>query len=334
MSQPNTKITYQGLGNLAVRTGGLMPEPVIEHGTYLSVYEFGATGNGVTDDSAAINTAIATCAGTGITLVFTSGTFLCTANAIVNPTGVPLQFGPGVVVTGTNAASLTVTGNVLPYRARLVLTTTTIASYTGSGTGTLTLATGTGIGNADGSAVAVNDVILLPAGVLGSLTVTAKDAGPWVVTALGGASASCILVRPSWWTTGSTMPVMAQFQVGPEGTLFGGTQWSCWATPGTIVGTTDPSMFPDRVITQGSLSTGSGTLVLTSVPIRSASKSVVVPTVAAVSGTNTGAVTVQPLAITAGALGTASVTIQTLATALAVNAVASTATINVLIANR
>lgn len=92
-----------------------------DYSPYINVYEMGATGftlipgqtvstqvtgNGVTDDSAAINLAIAALAGTGYTLYFPAGTYLCTANTIVNASGVPLIFGPGASATGTNAATL------------------------------------------------------------------------------------------------------------------------------------------------------------------------------------------------------------------------------------
>lgn len=306
------------------------PVTIIDFPYAVSVIEFGATGNGVTDDSAAINSAYAALASSGVSLFFPTGTYLVTANALANLTAVPNIIAPGATFTGTQATTFATAAQ--PFKARNVCTSLS-GAYTGTGTSTLTASANAAFGAQDGVTNVVGDVVLLQGGTVGT-AITAADVGPWVLTAAGAAGAKWVLQRPGWWPTGGIMPVMASIQVGPEGTVFFGTSWSAWASPGAVIGTTDPSFFPDRVIFSGTMSTGSGTLIITTVPLRSATKTIVAPTIITVAGTNTAAVTVQPLTITPGYIGTSTVTIQTLASAFATNAVAATDVLNVLIANR
>lgn len=228
-------------------------------------------------------------------------------------------------------------GNVgYTYFARAVMTTTAVASYTGSGTGVLTGGSNAALVAQDGVTLAVGDVVMLQGGTLGSLAITAADVGPYVVTALGSGTAPFVLTRPSWWQNGEIVPTGKTVKIGPEGTLFGSTDWTSWAAPGCVIGTTDPKVYPDRVISQVTVTNGVVALANgTCPPLRSASKSVVIPTVVALaSGSQTGITSLAPLAITPGYTGTAAVTITALGTALASETPTGTITANVLFVNR
>ena len=215
------------------------------------------------------------------------------------------------------------------FRARAVIVTTTVASYTGTGTGTLTFGSNAVVA-ADGVTIAAGDTVILPAGVLGSLTVTAADAGPYVVSQLGSASAPLILTRPDWWAHGAKIN-FPPIDAGPEGTLFGGSQWKAFATPGTaLVDTTDPALYPGRV-TQ-SVTLVAGTVTVSNVPIRSATKSIVL---AELTTPNTATNTVgygTIAAVTPGALGTASAVVDGIVANQTKNAT-DVSTINVTIMN-
>ncbi len=198
------------------------------------------------------------------------------------------------------------------FKARAVVVTTAVATYTGTGTGTLTAGSNAAL-VADGVALAANDVVILPAGVLGSLTITAADAGPYVVTAPGTAGAKFVLTRPDWWAHGSSIGY-TPIEVGPEGTLFAGTTWKAFATPSTsIVDTTDPALYP-REVSQA-VTLASGTVTISNVPIRSTSKTAVELIRTATGGTVSSTVQYCPTSagangITAGALGTAAAIVQ------------------------
>ena len=57
---------------------------IINSKNYVSVKDFGATGNGVTDDTPAINSALTYCETINGTLFFPSGNYLTTGNFIIN----------------------------------------------------------------------------------------------------------------------------------------------------------------------------------------------------------------------------------------------------------
>lgn len=203
-----------------------------------------------------------------------------------------------------------------------------IGAYTGTGTGTLTVTATTALPTADGVTLAVGDVVLLPAGTTNISA--AADAGPYVVTALGGSGAHAVFTRPTWWAHGATMAPGVSLQVS-EGTQYAGVAWKCFATrAASVVDTNDPLLYPKEVGLQVTLS--SGVFAITTIPIRSASKSTVVPTLSATGGTVTTTVGYEPFAITPGAIGTASVTVTAVAAGLGTNA-SDASVLNVLIRN-
>ena len=223
-------------------------------------------------------------------------------------------------------------GTTRAYFARNVCTTFTAASYTGTGTGVLSFANHL-LDVQDGVTNVVGDGVFLPGGTLGSCAITAADVGPYVVTALGGASAHAVFTRPSWWVNGLIVPTSQSVKIGPEGTLFGNTDWTSSAAPGCVVGTTDPAMYPDRVTQEVTL--GSSTKTITNVPILSATKSNVIATLASVGGTTTNTVGYGTLvAPTPGYIGTASTVVDALAAGMTKNSTLDTSILTVTIVNR
>lgn len=301
---------YQGAQGVAF-SGGVITSP-----TSLVV-----TGNGVTDDSAAINAAFAALAGTGRTLYFPSGTFLVTANAILTQ-GVAWQVGPGAVFTGTYANQLQTPSAQLAGFARFVFTAiTTSTTYTGTGTNTLTMGSNATLPTQDGVTPAVGDIGILPPGTISSCAITAADTGPWIVSSLGASGAKVVLKRPSWYLTGDTMGVEQDIKVGTEGNQYGGGRWTSWAATvnGTtqIIGTADPKWLPDHTATLITLS--SGFYTLTTIPIRSTTLTSFAFLSASYSGGSTtakfttGAIGSGGAATAAGGVGTGSVSITAIA---------------------
>jgi hypothetical protein len=219
------------------------------------------------------------------------------------------------------------------YYARAVMTTSAVASYTGTGTNIITASTNAALVAQDGVTMAVGDVILLQGGTLGSFVVTAVDTGPWVITSLGSASSKFVFERPDWWLTGATVPTGQGIDIGTEGTLFPGTHWSSWASPGCVVGTTDPALYPDRVITK--LTLAASTVTLSTVPVRTTSSGVYCEFAGANGGSTSNTVGYGTIvAPTAGYVGTASIVVDALAAGMTKNSNADTSFVNTLIINR
>ena len=109
-------------------------------------------------------------------------------------------------------------------------------------TGALTAPANGALAAQDGVAtLAVGDMLLLPT----DKAAAAKDAGPYIITALGGAAAKFVLTRPDWYRTGSTQPSGQMITVRGEGTARGGSEWkSLVATPTFVVDTTDGAFYP------------------------------------------------------------------------------------------
>lgn len=158
----------------------------------------------------------------------------------------------------------------------------------------------------DGLTVDVNDVLMLPAGTLTTLVVSAANSGPYVVTSIGGASSKVVLTRPLWWKHGDEIPAGQEIPI-KAGTLFGGSTFKAICDEGLVIGTGDPGLWAGMVSTQVTFVSGeSGTI--STIPIRSAAKSQIAITnsgTAAHASTRTW----RPTTLTAGALGTAALVV-------------------------
>lgn len=224
-------------------------------------------------------------------------------------------------------------GGTAAFKVRAVITT--LQAYGGTTTGVLTETANGAISAADGVTLALGDVVFVQEGTT-NLT-TASDAGPYVVTALGGASAKWQLTRPSWWQTGAAMALGQTLDVGGEGTLWAGSSWRSFAAKGSVVDTTAP-LFWVRSITQEVTLTGSGNKAISNVGIRSATQSQVLVSKVTNGGTISSTVRYEmtpassPGAITAGALGTGAVTVQASVAAGTANA-SDQSVVNVTIIN-
>jgi hypothetical protein len=130
-------------------------------------------------------------------------------------------------------------GVLLENTARAVITS--IAAYTAAG-GVLTANANGAIGAQDGVTLAVGDQVFLGE----DKATAAKDAGPYVVTALGAAGAKFVLSRPSWWATGAGIPQGVIIDVGGEGTAFAGSQWKSFVAPAKLVDTDAPLFWPKQ----------------------------------------------------------------------------------------
>ena len=259
--------------------------------------------------------------------------------AAANGTGALMNMGQMTFV-GTMSGDASIPANLLgpasdggvsgvgiTERARCVVVALP-ASYTGTGTGTLTGTSNVAIAVQNGVTPAAGDIVLLAEGATNVSSV--NDSGPMMVVNPGTGSVPYVITRPFWWSHGSVMPVGSIFSIGGEDTLFGGTFWSTYSTKGQVVDTNDPAMFPDTVGVQVTLV--AGVKAITNVPLRSASLSTVVPTLASTGGTVTTTVGYQPFAITPGYLGTASVTVKSVAAGLTTNA-SDTSVLNVFLSN-
>jgi hypothetical protein len=218
------------------------------------------------------------------------------------------------------------------YTARAVWTS--LAAYAGTtdaaGARVLTASAVGALAAQDGVTIAIGDVLLLPEGTtnIGA----ASDAGFWQVTGLGAAGAKWSVQRAPWWTTGEAIPLGQDLVVGGEGTLFAGSTWRAYCAKGQLIDTGTPLLYPDEVTQQVTLVTGGGNVAVTNVPIRSATKSNVVPVYAGAGTPAATTLSYAPGAITPGPLGTATVTVQAVKAAMAA-VTGDTSVVNVTIVN-
>lgn len=141
-----------------------------------------------------------------------------------------------------------------PFRARAVVTT--LQAYGGTTTGTLTETSNGAISAADGVTLAVGDTVFIQAGTTNLSA--ASDSGPYVVVALGGASAKWVLTRPAWWQPGA-MPLGGIVELGGEGAAYGGSQWKSFAAKGSTIdgaSATDPAFYVREFVSAVTLVTG------------------------------------------------------------------------------
>lgn len=142
------------------------------------------------------------------------------------------------------------------FTARAVITS--LAAYAASG-GVLTASANGAIGAQDGVTLAVGDLVILPAYTAGAATIAAADVGPYVVTAVGSASAKFVLTRPSWWASGAGIPVGKPIEVGGEGTKWSGSKWKALSASGAV-DTLDPKLYPAVVKGTQALTAGAATV--------------------------------------------------------------------------
>lgn len=180
---------------------------------------------------------------------------------------------------------------------------TNLAALTFAADGTFEADANGAIASQDGLTVAVNDVFILPAGTITTGVVSAANSGPYVITAIGGASAKFTGRRPAWWYDGGAVPNKS-IEVR-SGTLFGGTRWKPFCAVSQVIGTDDPQLYPERVTQQVTLV--AGTKTISNVPILSTSR--VGLSVALIGGTPAATTTAYQKKLssgaTAGGIGTA-----------------------------
>src|SRR5713226_10405647 len=93
----------------------------------INVMDYGATGNGTTDDTAAINSAIAALQ-PGDTLSFPCGTYLTTSQLTINTSNVTVDGGSCAIIRNTASGTIMVigvSGNSIPNVGPVVALSTT-----------------------------------------------------------------------------------------------------------------------------------------------------------------------------------------------------------------
>lgn len=263
--------------------------------------------------------------------------------------GVPCQLGTATNGNTGKVAVRFLTGSVnalnplldaansTDFTAHVVATNLAALTFT-AGTFTFdangALATQDGIANG-ASGIAVGNVIVFPTGTITTGVVSAANSGPWLLTAVGGASAKVTGIRPDWWPHGTNItprPVLVT-----AGTLFGRTEWKAFAdtlVSGTplVIGTGDPKFYPVKVTQTVTLSSSAATI--TNVPIFSATRSNVNAALGAVGGTTTSTIGYGIIvAPTPGDLGTASTVVNAIASGGTKNGTSDTSILIVTIEN-
>jgi hypothetical protein len=213
-------------------------------------------------------------------------------------TGAPALFAPAEA-----GASATYDDSVLYTATSLPAGAFSGGVYTATANGAFSTAQ-------DGQTPALNDKVLIPAGTIGSLTVTAAQSGVYYFSSLGGASSKMTLTRAASWQHGATITPQTKVRV-QFGTLFGGTVWTALpATASKVVDTDDPKLAPDKVVTQITLA--AGTFSIQTVPVRDATKVAIAPSLA--GGTPAGTTTAYQLklssGIAAGGVGTGTLIVE------------------------
>lgn len=193
----------------------------------------------------------------------------------------------------------------LPSENKARAVATSIGAYTASN-GTLTANANGALAAQDGVTMAVGDVLFLPEGLT---NVTAADAGPYSIVALGGASAKVVLARPSWWKHAALIRQGVDVAIGPEGTLYGGSSWKSFvATAIKVIGTDAPALYPRRISKKVTLAIGTLAAPITNIPVRGVAGQTEVrvqslPSTAPHANTRVWRCS----ALTAGVIGTASI---------------------------
>ena len=183
------------------------------------------------------------------------------------------------------------------------------------------------VANNDGITYVANDIVLLVG------QTSAAQNGPYVVGTPSGGNAA--LTRPSWWAASAAFLSGVVFEIGNEGTLYGGSSWKATAAAG-VVDTNDPVFYPR--FCKGTVSLAAGTKTLGSTQglwLLSTTKSSVVVTLNTAGGTTTTTITYgAPVASrTAGVVGTAAVIINAVTSDHATVNSSDTSSVDYLITN-
>jgi hypothetical protein len=191
-----------------------------------------------------------------------------------------------IVQIGPSSMAGVIDGNGFKaFTARAVITS--LAAYAYSN-GVITASANGAIGAQDGVTLVVGDVVILPAVTAGAATIAASDVGPYIVSAVGSASAKFVLTRPSWWQHGAAIPVGKSVSLSGEGTKFSGSEWKSLSAAG-VVGTDDSKLYPGVVKGSQALVAGAATV-----------SSLFVWTAAQASATDTTAAAATKIVLTAG----------------------------------
>jgi hypothetical protein len=230
---------------------------------------------------------------------------------------------PNAVAPGGTSLSATTA-----FTARMVMTSLA-AAYVGSGTTTLTAAATGVIGAQDGVTPALNDVMFIQEGTTN--IIAAKDAGPWQVTTLGAVGVKYVLTRPSWWTTGESIVPAKRIEIDGEGTVFASSEWKSFVAKGKVIGTDAPVFWPRQITTSVVLVAGTAAAI-TTLPIRSATQSMVTFLRILLGGTPGPAGYAVVPAMTPGVTGTASLVPMAIVDAGTISNL-DTSTINITVTN-
>lgn len=145
---------------------------------------------------------------------------------------------------------------------------TSLAAYTGSTTGTLTASAVGAFGTQDGiTTLAAGSTVFIQPGQT-NLT-AASDAGPWVIKSLGSASTLWVLVRPSWWQTG-TLPAFQDIRIGSGGSVYYNTKWRATnfgVVSGRVVDNGDAGLYCGKIQVQVQLAAGLYSFAAGTLPI-------------------------------------------------------------------
>ena len=177
---------------------------------------------------------------------------------------------------------------------------TSIGAYTGTTTGALTVTATGALGAQDGVTLAPGDVVFIPEGLTNITADT--DAGPYEVINAGGTGVSAVLRRPWWYATGSAIGLSRKISIGGEGTLWAGVTWRSDAAKGAAVDTTAPAFWETKV--SKAVTLASGTIVVTGLPIKSATGSPILVSPSPTTAPNTATRTWRCSAATAGKVNT------------------------------
>ena len=161
---------------------------------------------------------------------------------------------------------------------------TSIAGYAAS-SGVLTASATGAIGPQDGLTYVAGDLLFIPEGV----ATAAIDAGPYVVTNAGssGPAAKFVLTRPSWYSTGMTIPQGLIIDIGGEGSAYAGSRWKSFVAKAKVVDTDAPLFWPSTCRKTVTLSSGTYTWNAAPLALRSTTDSSVQATRNTAGGTLT-----------------------------------------------